>query len=207
MTRFSSLWAFVIAFLAVPVANGQQPAAAEAETAVKIEALGGRVYRNAAGQVDIVDLQGKVFGDEHLGLLQAFPALRNLSLDGSRVTDAGLEQLLNVPLLEEVSLRRTSVTAAAAKSFNDRHPQVFHVALSPRGSPAMLAIVPVAFVMAAVGIWLFRMTRRKRDILAPRTYVQGLGYGLLLVIVAIVITIVGILNFLGFDFHLSDLAG
>lgn len=207
MTRFSWLWAIVLAFSVIPVAVGQQPAAAEAETAAKIESLGGRVYRNAAGQVDIVDLKGNAFGDEHLQMLQAFPALRNLSLDGSRVTDAGLEQLLNVPLLEEVSLRHTSVTTAAAKSFDDRHPQVFHVALSPRGNPAMLAILPVAFVMAVVGVWLFRMARRKREILAPRTYVQGIGYGVLLVIVAIVFTILGILNFLGFDLHLSDLTG
>ena len=207
MTRFCWLWSIVLAFSVIPVAVGQQPAAAEAETAAKIESLGGRVYRNAVGQVDIIDLKGKVFGDEHLQMLHAFPALRNLSLDGSRVTDAGLEQLLNVPLLEEVSLRRTSVTAAAARSFDDRHPQVFHVALSPRGNPAMLAIIPIALIMAGVGVWLFRMARRKREILAPRTYVQGIGYGMLLVIVAIVITIVGILNFLGFDFHLSDLAG
>ena len=187
---------------------GAQPAFTDAEAVAEIESLSGRVYRNAAGQVEIVDLKGKIVGDEHLAMLSALPALRNLNLDGSRVTDRGLEQLLQVPALEEVSLLRTSVTPAAARSLNDRHPQIFRVALSPPSNPLVLAaVLLVALPMGAIGTWLFLAARRKREILAPRTYVQGIGYGLLLVITAIVFTIVAIVRFLGFDFHLSDLFG
>ena len=187
---------------------GAQPAFTDAEAVAEIESLSGRVYRNAAGQVEIVDLKGKIVGDEHLAMLSALPALRNLNLDGSRVTDRGLEQLLQVPALEEVSLLRTSVTPAAARSLNDRHPQIFRVALPPPSNPLVLAaVLLVALLMGAIGTWLFLAARRKRESLAPRTYVQGIGYGLLLVITAIVFTIVAIVRFLGFDFHLSDLFG
>jgi hypothetical protein len=189
-------------------AQGPGAAPAEAEAVRKIEALGGRVYRNAAGHVEMVDLKGQTIGDEHLAMLQELPALRNLNLDGSGVTDRGLRHLLQVPALEEVSLLRTRVTPAAAQSLKDRHPKIFYVALSPRSAPLALAFVPlIAFPLGAVGIWLMRAAHRKREILAPRTYVQGIAYGLLLVLAAVVIAIMAVVRALGFDFHLSDLAG
>jgi hypothetical protein len=177
-------------------------AAPQDEAVAKIESLGGRVYKNTAGQVDIVDLKGPQITDEHLALLQSLPALRQLSLDGSQVTDRGLDQLLNLPNLEEVSLLRTKVTPQAAQAFNDRHPKVFHVALSPRTRIEVLAAVGVVSVlMAALGAWLMRTSFRKRDILAPRTFVQGIGYGLLLIVVAALLVILTVLRWMGIAFN------
>lgn len=178
--------------------QGQGPVPPAEQAITQIEALGGRVYRNADGRVDMVNLTGDRITDEHLRLLQPLTALRQLSLDGSRVTDQGIEQLLTLPNLEEVSLLRTQVTPEAVQSFKNRHPKIFHVALSPRTGPKMLAIISVVAVPLAIwGAWLMRMSMRKQAVLTQRQYAQGIGYGLLLIVVALVLLILGILKVLG----------
>src|SRR5262245_24870555 len=79
-----------------------------------IEQLGGRIYRSANNEVEIISLDGTRATDEDLKLLQSFPSLRTLDLDHCNVTDQGLEHLMKLPGLQEVSLRGTKVTQAAA---------------------------------------------------------------------------------------------
>ena len=123
------------------------------------------------------------------------------------ITDAGLEHLLNLPNLEEVSLRGTRVTKAAATDFKDRHPGVYHVELSPGFQPLQLAFAAVMFVPLLFGCWLIRMTRRKRAFLSPRMYARGLVWGGVLIAGAILLMLVAIIQSLGIDFHIADLFG
>lgn len=86
------LAAILLASFLLPERADAQPLPEQAAVA-KIEAKGGRVYRNAAGQVDMVSMTGDQVTNADLELLQSLPALRNLNLDGKCVTDPGLDQL------------------------------------------------------------------------------------------------------------------
>ena len=188
--------------------DAQAPALAAPEAIAAIEAIGGRIYRTSDGVVDIVDMKGAKVRDDHLALLQYLPSVRVLNLDGSQVSDGGMEQLLQLPNLEEVSLRGTSVSPAAATALKDRHPKVFHVQVDRKGLRfEQLAVVLILVPMSLCGIWLIRLTQKKRSVLPPHLYARGMFWGVLLVAASVAISLVSIAQMLGFDFHLSDLFG
>lgn len=188
--------------------DAQAPMLAAPEAIATIESIGGRVYRTSDGAVDIVDMKGSKFVDAHLVLLHSLPTVRVLNLDGSQVTDAGMEQLLKLPNLEEVSLRGTSVSPAAATALKDRHPKVYFVEVDPEGLRfERLAVAIVLFPVGLLGIWLIRLTQKKRNVLSPRLYARGMIWGILLVVASVVFLMIAIFQTLGFDFHLSDLFG
>lgn len=200
--------AAVIVLACVARLDAQVPLLPAHEAIAVIEFIGGRVYRNSEGHADIVDLTGSKVSDEHLVLLQSLPTVRVLNLDGSRVTEGGLEQLLKLPDLEEVSLRGTSVSLAAATALKDRHPKVFVVQMDRKGlSLERLAVLVMSLPMGLLGIWLIRLTAKKRSVLSPRLYARGMIWGILLVVASVVVSAVSIVQSLGVDFHLSDLFG
>src|SRR6185295_13720107 len=53
--------------------------------------------------------------DDHLAVLQDLPALQELLLNETKVTDAGFDHLAACKGLQEVNLARTKVTAAGLK--------------------------------------------------------------------------------------------
>src|SRR5437763_1900605 len=75
------------------VAIGPAVLAAEKDPAAAVEALGGRLTRNAAGEVVGVDLSNAWLTDVDLARLAALPRLESISLAYTKVTDLGLEQL------------------------------------------------------------------------------------------------------------------
>jgi hypothetical protein len=182
-----------------------EPAAQQAIST--IEELGGRIYRGANQQPDIIALTGRQVTDAHLPMLQSLPTVRVLDLDNSAVTDAGLKHLLALPVLEEVSLRGTHVTRAAAASSKEHHPAVYRVELSPGFQPSRLVFAAVMLVPLLLGCWLIRVARRKRAFVSPRIYARGLVWGGILVAGAILLMLVAIIQSLGIDFHLADLFG
>lgn len=87
---------------------------AEANDLKQIEFLGGRLLRSGS-QPDLavteIEFDGsKKFGDESIGLLRTIRNLRRLSLDRTSVTDAGLNEFLNLVGLTQLSVRNTNVT-------------------------------------------------------------------------------------------------
>jgi hypothetical protein len=178
------------------------------EAAATIEALGGRIYRSQDGEVDIIDLKGEKVADAHLALLHSLSTVRILNLDGSQVTERGLEQLLVLPNLEEVSLRRTQVSPAAAAALKVRHPKLYRVEVDAPGLRiGRLAALVVFMPMGLFGVWLMWMSQKKRPVLAPQLYARGMVLGVLLIVVSVVLVAVAIVQAAGIDFHLADLFG
>lgn len=188
-------------------AFAQAPELQAQEAIAAIEAKGGRVYKTPDNVVDIVALSGENFTDADLELLQAFPSLRQLDLDGSRVTDAGLEHLMKLPDLQEVSFLRTAVAAEAAAAFKDRHPGVYHVAVSPATRPQRLFYAGTMLLPLGFGLWLMRATMKKREVLAARLYARGIACGLLLVVASGLMIVVSLVQAMGIDFHIADMFG
>lgn len=195
------------ACFAVAPAWGQTPDPGAQQAIAQIEAIGGRVYRSAKGEADIVAIQGQQVTDAHLDLLQALPTVRILDLDGSQVTDAGLERLLLLPRLEEVSLRHTAVTSAAAASFKDRHPGVYRVELSKRWRPERLAFAAVTLIPLGIGVWLISAAQQKRHVLTSRLYSRAVMWGAILAVGSLLLLVVAILQAVGIDFRLADFGG
>jgi hypothetical protein len=198
------------AIVAVVIAKFAASAAAqgpEQEAIARIESLGGRVYRNANQQVDVVSLSGTKAGDDDLRRLQALPSLRSLDLDRTQVTDAGLAHLLALPNLEEVSLRGTRVTDAAAQGLKDRHPKIYRVEVSPGFQPGKLAFAAVLALPVLLGIWLINATRKKQSVLPARVYARARGVGWLLVLGSALLMVIAVLQALGFGVNIANLFG
>ena len=189
-----------------PLAMAQAPNEPQATAAV--EQLGGRVYRRD-GQVETVVMEGDRFDDRHLPLLKAFPKLRRLDLDESKVTDAGLVHLLALPELEEVSLQRTSVTQAAADKLKADHPNLHIVEWSEPYPfrPTQLVLAAALCLPLLVGVWMIRTTRRKSEHLDWNTYTRAMGLGALLVLGSLVFMVFSLLATFGVDFKIADLPG
>lgn len=186
---------------------GQAPDGGAQDAIARIKAVGGRVYSTPDHKVDIVALTVNKIADVHLELLQAIPTVRKLDLDGSRITDAGLEHLLKLPNLQEVSLRRTSVSSVSVAAFKNRHPGVYHVDVSSAARPAKLVFAAVMLIPLGFGIWLIGITRRKRSVLATPHYVRGIAWGLVLVVASGLMVLAAIAQSVGIEFHLSELFG
>lgn len=69
-----------------------------------IAALGGRVERDAAGQVVAVNLRASWVSDGDLLELARMPKLQRLDLSRTRISDKGLAYLKTAPALREVNL-------------------------------------------------------------------------------------------------------
>ncbi len=67
-------------------------------------------------------LRGATDGD--LAHLKGLTALRELALDGSKITDAGLAHLKGLTGLRKVTLTRTNITDAGADSLRKALPEV-----------------------------------------------------------------------------------
>lgn len=194
-------------FLAIGSASLQaQPPMQPAEVVTRIEALGGKVYRTPDNEVDIVALTGPRVTDADLKMLRLLPSVRILDLDGSQVTDAGLDEL-QLPRLEEVSLRRTRVSPAAAAAFDRRHPSVYRVTLSPGLRPERMAFAALLLLPLALGVWLIAAASRKRQHLTGHQYGRGLAAGLVLVVACVLLIAIALAQALGFDLRVANLFG
>lgn len=192
-------------FLLAAKSDGQPPVGPAQQAIARIEAQGGRVYRDPQPEVDIVAWRAAT--DAELPLLAALPRLRVLDLDGSAVTDAGLEHLLKLPQLQEVSLRQTRVTAVAAATFKDRHPGVYRVELSPGFQPLKLLIAVVLLIPLLFGGWLISITRRKRAVLSPYLYARGMAWGVAIIAVTALLLVVAIAQACGIALNVANLFG
>ena len=78
---------------AVPPVAEQQPVALDAAAADALSELGGKVKRDAGGNVDRVDLSGTDFADADVQQLVGLTKLRQLTLHNTQIGDEGLAQL------------------------------------------------------------------------------------------------------------------
>jgi hypothetical protein len=86
--------------------------------AAKVEALGGKVERDAAapGQpVTVVYLSGTPVTDADLAGIGALTGLKKIDFTGTKISDAGLEPLFTLQQLEEIVLENTPVGDPTAK--------------------------------------------------------------------------------------------
>src|SRR5438445_6779999 len=63
------------------------------------------VYPNSQGQVDTLDMRSDNTTDDTLRVLERLPGLKRLCLQGTHITDEGLEHLSVICSLEELDLR------------------------------------------------------------------------------------------------------
>jgi internalin A len=70
-----------------------------------IESAGGTVSLNPRGQVIAVNLRASWVTDSDLARLAQFPQLTALDLSLTRITDQGMQELKNLPNVEELNLR------------------------------------------------------------------------------------------------------
>ena len=70
-----------------------------------VEDLGGSVVRNARGDVTGIGLRGTWVSDTDLRRLSGFPALLNLDLSLTRITDQGMQEIRTLRGIEDFSLR------------------------------------------------------------------------------------------------------
>jgi hypothetical protein len=89
--------------------------------------------------VRILDLQGYCVDDAALVQVAQLPRLEVLQLDGTEVTDEGLKVLDGCRSLRSLSLERSFVSQAAARSFGDRHP-LCRVTTSTTAQPDSLSV-------------------------------------------------------------------
>ena len=85
-----------INFLAVFVilcAAGSQALADAKTAAADLEKLGGKLVRDAGGDVTTIDMSAAEFGDARVPLLLNFPKANRLILWGAGITDQGVKQL------------------------------------------------------------------------------------------------------------------
>ncbi|QDU25225.1 hypothetical protein ETAA8_02880 [Anatilimnocola aggregata] len=207
MKRWMALVALLVVACQASAVCGQAFNPGAQQAIAEIEALGGKVYPLPNGDADIVAMTGRKFGDEHLDLLLAISTVRRLNLDGSRVSDAGLEKLLKLPKLEEVSLLRTAVTQGAADALKDQHPGVYSVALSAGTRPAMFGVAAALLIPFGFGLWLISLTRKKRAVLAPALYLRGMLWGFAVMAICTLMIVVALLQAMGIEFRLADLFG
>ena len=80
-------------------------AAENANAAQWVLDLGGRIETNRDGEVVIADLQRTFVVDEHLDQLLALPALREIHLGYTKITDLGLERLIPLENVKVLNLR------------------------------------------------------------------------------------------------------
>jgi len=76
---------------------------------LRLRDLGAKVNLNNGGYE--VDFRGTAVEDEDLVLLKQIPHLRNVNLQGTRITDAGLEHLQGIETIEFLYLQRTMATS------------------------------------------------------------------------------------------------
>jgi len=79
------------------------------EAMLRLRDLGAKVNLNNGGYE--VDFRGTAVEDEDLVLLKQIPHLRNVNLQGTRITDAGLEHLQGIETIEFLYLQRTMATS------------------------------------------------------------------------------------------------
>jgi len=80
-------------------------AAESGSDAAWIEAAGGTVQRNAAGQIAGVNLRASWVTDSDLRKLNQIPALESIDLSLTRVTDQGMQELKGLPNVTNLNLR------------------------------------------------------------------------------------------------------
>ena len=66
------------------------------------------------GEAVMVQLPYSEFADVHMPLIAQAPGLRSVALDGTRITDQGLQHLLGLKHLETLSLGHTDITDKGA---------------------------------------------------------------------------------------------
>jgi internalin A len=70
-----------------------------------IEDAGGKVIRDASGRITGIDLRASWVTDSDLRKLSRYPALKSLNLSLTRITDQGMQELRNLPNIEDLDLR------------------------------------------------------------------------------------------------------
>lgn len=124
MRRVPLLFAFLVALL--PGCQGEQDRALSA-----IQRLDGSFARDEAAPgnpVTSVDLGMRSADDSTLEHVARFPQLKELSLWGTGITDAGLQRLEGLVELEKVDLSDTAVTDAGLQHLK-RLPKLKEVGL------------------------------------------------------------------------------
>lgn len=79
---------------------------------MRLRDLGAKVNLDNGGYE--VDFRDTAVEDADLALLKQIPHLRNVNLQGTRITDAGIEHVQGIETLEFLYLQRTMVTPAKA---------------------------------------------------------------------------------------------
>ena len=75
--------------------------------------------------LQILKLNRLNFGDDAIGDLALFPAVRHLELDGTAISDTGFRQLLaQNSALRRIEIRNTPVTLKAVEDLRGRYPNV-----------------------------------------------------------------------------------
>lgn len=82
------------------------------EAMMRLRDLGAKVNLDNGGYE--VDFRDTAVEDADLALLKQIPHLRNVNLQGTRITDAGIEHVQGIETLEFLYLQRTMVTPAKA---------------------------------------------------------------------------------------------
>ena len=104
------LWLLVIPFCGVSGYAGEHQASA------RLKQLGAHVFTNRSGTVIEVTLNNNPrISDGDLELLNAFSDLADLSLENTKISDAGIQRLKKCQKLEWLNLYRTQIGDAALK--------------------------------------------------------------------------------------------
>ena len=105
MIRLSFLSLLLVAALAASLA-----AATDASPEARIDQLGGRVTRDASGVATVVDLRNTPVEKEDVARLAELPGVKKLVLWGPAIGDDALPALKDYPALVDLTLQNTSVT-------------------------------------------------------------------------------------------------
>jgi hypothetical protein len=95
------------------------PTTAELGAMSAIERVHGQIEKNKAGHATAVILTRAQVGAKVLAAIAALPDLTFVSLEGSDITDAGLESLSGLQRLKRLSLRGTPITDAGLAHLKD----------------------------------------------------------------------------------------
>ena len=95
----------------------------------RIEGLGGRGVWDA--DMVVVSFADTDLTDADLEILGHFPFVQILDLSGTAVTDRGLDHLREIPALEELIVTNTRMSEGAIEAFRASHPAV-KVTTQPR---------------------------------------------------------------------------
>ena len=101
----------------LPAADAAPKGSTPKAIAAWVESIGGRV-RLRDGQIHSISLARVPFNDKQLGHLRNLATLEALDLEGTDVSDLGLETIAGLPALRDLNLNFTSVSDRNLKSLS-----------------------------------------------------------------------------------------